>query len=242
MIYLLRKYKNEVNDLIKTRFILIVTCIVAVIMINVGLSMQREYANQNNIKINDLNFKIQNMSASTNMIVKESESEEFQTEKKILLTEVEMETAPASVITPPRVEVYEGMTLEELADKLNRNLGDDIIAGKGMLIASECINKGVDPYVATSIILHETGCKSKCSNLARYCYNFGGQKGKPSCNGGSFKKYDTIDEGLVGMINNLYKNYYAMGLNTVETIAPKYCEGNTWAGKINWFVNSIRNS
>ena len=138
--------------------------------------------------------------------------------------------------------VYDGMTLEELADKLNRNLGDDIIAGKGMLIASECINKGVDPYVATSIILHETGCKSKCSNLARYCYNFGGQKGKPSCNGGSFKKYDTIDEGLVGMINNLYKNYYAMGLNTVETIAPKYCEGNTWAGKINWFVNSIRNS
>ena len=82
MIYLLRKCKNEVNDLIKTRFILIVTCIVAVIMINVGLSMQREYANQNNIKINDLNFKIQNMSASTNMIVKESESEEFQTEKK----------------------------------------------------------------------------------------------------------------------------------------------------------------
>lgn len=242
MIYLLRKCKNEVNDLIKTRFILIVTCIVAVIMINVGLSMQREYANQNNIKINDLNFKIQNMSASTNMIVKESESEEFQPEKKLLLTEVEMETAPASVIIPPRVEVYEGMTLEELADKLNRNLGNDIIAGKGMLIASECINKGVDPYVATSIILHETGCKSKCSNLARYCYNFGGQKGKPSCNGGSFKKFDTIDEGLVGMINNLYKNYYAMGLNTVETIAPKYCEGNTWAGKINWFVNSIRNS
>ena len=68
--------------------------------------MQKEYANQNNIKINDLNFKIQNMSASTNMIVKESESEEFQPEKKLLLTEVEMETAPASVITPPRVEVY----------------------------------------------------------------------------------------------------------------------------------------
>ena len=133
-------------------------------------------------------------------------------------------------------------TQEELAEKLNRNLGNDIIAGKGMLIASECINKGVDPYVATSIILHETGCKTKCSNLARYCYNFGGQKGKPSCNGGSFKKFDTIDAGLVGMINNLYKNYYAMGLNTVETIAPKYCEGNTWAGKINWFVNSIRNS
>lgn len=226
----------------KTRFILILTCIVAVMMIYIGVSLQKEYSGDNNTKINDLNYKIQNMSASTNMIVKESKSEEFQPERKITVTEVKMETAPASVIIPTRVEVYEGMTLEELADKLNRNLGNDIIAGKGMLIASECINKGVDPYVATSIILHETGCKSKCSNLARYCYNFGGQKGRPSCNGGSFKKFDTVDEGLVGMINNLHKNYYAIGLNTVETIAPKYCEGNTWAGKINWFVNSIRNS
>ena len=226
----------------KTRFILILTCIVAVMMIYIGLSMHKEYAKKNNIKINDLNFKIQNMSASTNMIVKESDSEEFQPAKRLDLTEVKMEAAPASIIVPPRIEVYEGMTIEELAEKLNRNLGNDIIAGKGMLIASECINKGVDPYVATSIILHETGCKTKCSNLARYCYNFGGQKGKPSCNGGSFKKFDTIDAGLVGMISNLYKNYYAMGLNTVETIAPKYCEGNTWAGKINWFVNSIRNS
>ncbi len=226
----------------KTRFILILTCIVAILMIYLGISLQQEYAGKNTAKMNDLNYKIQNMSASTNMIVKTSTSEEFQPEKKMLLTEIEMEMAPSSIIIPPRVEVYEGMTLEELAEKLNRNLGNDIIAGKGMLIASECINKGVDPYVATSIILHETGCKTKCSNLARYCYNFGGQKGKPSCNGGSFRQFDTIDEGLVGMINNLYKNYYAMGLNTVETIAPKYCEGNTWAGKINWFVNSIRNS
>ena len=226
----------------KTRFILVLTCFVAVMMIYVGLSMQKNLGNgkiANKINLND--FKINNMAASTNMILKDTENEEFKS-SNLLFQEVEMEVAPASVIVPPRIEVYEGMTLDELAEKLNRNLGNDIIAGKGKLIATECINKGVDPYVATSIILHETGCKTNCSNLARYCYNFGGQKGKPSCNGGSFKKFDSIDEGLVGMINNLYKNYYAMGLNTVELIAPKYCEGNTWAGKINWFVNSIRNS
>ena len=39
--------------------------------------------------------------------------------------------------------------------------------------------------------------------------------------------------------NNLSKNYFAQGRTTVETIAPKYCEGNTWAGKINYFVNKI---
>lgn len=227
----------------KTKFILIMTCFVAIMMIFVGLSMQRDLENHkvsNKIEITE--FKISNMAASSNMIIKDSENEEFKSNKNLLFTAVEMETAPASVIVYPRVEVYEGMTLDELAEKLNRHLGNDVIAGKGKLIATECINKGVDPYVATSIILHETGCGSKCSNLARYCYNFGGQKGKPSCNGGSFKQFNSVDEGLVGMINNLYKNYYAMGLNTVETIAPKYCEGNTWAGKINWFVNKIRTS
>lgn len=227
----------------KTRLILVLTCVVAVMMIYLGISMQIDL-NKNKVvnKVQVKEFKINNMAASTNMIFKESKNEEFKSNKKILFEEVEMETAPASIIVPPRIEVYEGMTLDELAEKLNRHLGNDIIAGKGKLIATECINRGVDPYVATSIILHETGCKTKCSNLARYCYNFGGQKGKPSCNGGSFKKFDSIDEGLVGMISNLYKNYYAMGLNTVETIAPKYCEGNTWAGKINWFVNHIRNN
>ena len=153
-----------------------------------------------------------------------------------------METAPGSIIVPPRVEVYEGMTLEELGDKLNRHLGNDTVAGQGHLIAAECINKGVDPYIVVAIILQETGCGSHCSNLARYCYNFGGVKGKPSCNGGSFRQYNSVEEGLVGMIDNLSRNYFAIGLTTPDTIGPKYCEGNEWAGHINWFVNKIRNN
>ena len=158
------------------------------------------------------------------------------------LTAVEMEVTPASIYIPPRVEVYDGLTLEELGEKLNRHLGDDYIAGKGPLIAQLCLETGVDPYIAVSIILHETGCGTKCSNLARYCNNVGGQKGSPGCNGGSFKKFDTLDDGIKGFINNLSKNYFSQGRTTVETIAPKYCEGNTWAGKINYFVNKIRNN
>lgn len=158
------------------------------------------------------------------------------------LTAVDMEAIPASIYIPPRVEVYDGLTIEELGEKLNRHLGNDYIAGKGHLLAKLCIEKGVDPYIATAIILHETGCGSKCSNLTRYCNNVGGQKGSPGCNGGSFKKFDTLEEGLEGFVNNLSKNYFSQGRTTVETIAPKYCEGNTWAGKINYFVNKIRNN
>lgn len=224
----------------KLRVINLFTFFIGIAMISIGVVLQST-SETNLRKADNQKFSINNMAASTNMIFKDKENKSEE-DNSLLLTEVVMETAPASVIIPPRIEVYEGMTLEELGEKLNRNLGNDIVAGKGMLIAAECINKGVDPYVATSILLHETGCGSNCSNLARYCYNFGGQKGGPSCNGGAFKKFNSIDEGLVGLINNLYKNYYAVGLNTVEKIAPKYCEGNEWAGKINWFVNKIRNN
>ncbi len=223
-----------------------ITCIlavfVAIAMISTGTFIQNQEGKKKNVKIESTSQNIKNMAANANMIVKEVEEKQQEEEIPPTFEEVEMEIAPSSIIVPPRVEVYEGMTLAELSEKLNRNLGNDIIAGKGEIIASECINKGVDPYITVAIILHETGCGTNCSNLARNCYNFGGQKGSPSCNGGAFKQYDSIEEGLVGMIDNLSKNYFSIGLNTPETIGPKYCEGNEWAGKISWFVNKIRNS
>ncbi|MBP5679175.1 MAG: glucosaminidase domain-containing protein [Bacilli bacterium] len=228
----------------KMRLICLFTSFVGILMISMGLVIQEDMNRTSKAVKTVSGLDMKNMAASTNMIVKEVETpqEEVKEEDNLILTEVEMETAPASIIEPPRVEVYEGLTLEELADKLNRNLGTDTVAGQGELIASECLNKGVDPYITVAIILHETGCGTKCSNLARYCYNFGGQKGKPSCNGGAFRQFDTVEEGLVGMIDNLSRNYFAIGLNTPETIGPKYCEGDEWAGHITWFVNKIRNS
>lgn len=179
---------------------------------------------------------IKNMAASANQVVENNPSIYSE---ELIAQEVKMEVAPASIIIPPRVEVYEGMTLEELGAKLDRSLKNDI-AGKGIVIASKCIELGVDPYVATAIILHETGCgQSSCSQIARNCYNFGGQKGS-GC--GAYKRYNSVDEGLQGMIQNLYNNYYARGLTTVETIGPRYAESGTWVSKINWYVNNIRNT
>lgn len=230
----------------KTKLISGITVIVAIMMISIGMVIQNdEMSSTINTNVDLRDFKIQNMAASTNMIVKKSvnDSDTVKTPTEatnLVLTEVQMETAPASVIIPPRVEVYEGMTLEELAVKLDRNLGNGIVAGKGSLIATECINKGVDPYVAVAILLHETGCRYSCSSLAKTCYNFGGQKGSPGCNGGAYKRYNSIDEGLVGFIDNLYRNYYSKGLRTVATIGPRYAESNTWVSKINTYVAQIR--
>ena len=226
----------------RTKVLCIITIFVAVMMISIGLVIEKDLSSSYKYSSDIYNFKIQNMAASSNMIVKSVKTKNENEIVKPTFKEVEMETSPASVIIPPRVEVYESMTLEELGEKLNRSLGSDIVAGKGPLIAAECINKGVDPYIATAILLHETGCGSSCSSLSRTCYNFGGQKGAPGCNGGSYKQFSSIDEGLVGLIDNLNNNYFSKGLNTVESIGPRYAESGTWVSKINWYVEKIRNN
>ncbi len=217
------------------KLISFLTLMVGVVMISVGYLMQQQSTptSYKRVKIDEIDIK--NMAASTNMMIKDVESEE--PKEKLELIEVEMEVAPASIVIPPRIEVYEGMTLEEVAWQLEKTLKNDV-AGHGMFIASKCIEYGVDPFIATAIIMHETGCaQMQCSALARNCYNFGGQKGS-GC--GEYQRYESIDEGLDGMIRNLYRNYYAYGLTTVEQIGPKYAESDTWVSKINWYVNKIK--
>lgn len=170
----------------------------------------------------------------------ENESTNIKTEKVVIEEELEDVKTYEDVSTiPVDPIVYDGLTMEELADKLNRSLKSNI-SGKGYLIASYSLQLGIDPYMATAIILHETGCNGTCSSLVRECNNVGGQKGGPSCGGGSYKAYPTLDEGIMGYLDNLYRNYYAVGLTTVETIGPKYAASTTWTSKVNNYIALIR--
>lgn len=135
--------------------------------------------------------------------------------------------------------VYEGMTLNELSSKLDNSL-KSTLSGTGYLFASRSVELGLDPYLAVAIVLHETGCTWQCSQLVTACYNVGGQKGGPGCFGGSYKAFTTLEEGINSYLDNLYYNYYALGLTTAETINPKYAESTTWASKINYYINYIK--
>ena len=138
-----------------------------------------------------------------------------------------------------RVIVYDGMTMSELTEKLNRSL-KSTIAGKGDIFASYSLERGVDPYLAVSIMLLETGCNWSCSSLMRRCNNVGGQKGSPSCDGGSYKSYSSLDEGIKGFIDNIADNYYAYGLTTPEAMNKKYAASNVWAIKVNNYISSVK--
>jgi len=135
--------------------------------------------------------------------------------------------------------VYDGLTLDELGAKLDRSLASKL-AGQGYFIASYSLEKGVDPYLATAIMLHETGCTYKCSSLVTYCNNVGGMKGKPSCGNGSYLAFATLEDGITSFINNLANNYYAYGLNTPELMNSKYAESTVWAERVNTHINQIK--
>lgn len=172
---------------------------------------------------------LSNMFSSVNMIEEEAK-EEF--------VDSISELSKENNVTK-RVIVYDGMTMSELTEKLNRSL-KSTIAGKGDVFASYSLERGVDPYLAVSIMLLETGCNWSCSSLMRKCNNVGGQKGSPSCDGGSYKSYLSLDEGIKGFIDNIADNYYAYGLTTPEAMNKKYAASNMWAIKVNNYISSVK--
>lgn len=137
--------------------------------------------------------------------------------------------------------VYDGLTLNELSIKIEKNL-NSTISGYGYVFASKSIELGLDPYLAVAIMLHETGCKWSCSSLMQKCNNVGGMKGSPGCNGGAYKKFETLEEGIDSFLNLLYSKYYVKGYTTPEQIGPRYAEDPNWSTKINNYINQIKNS
>ena len=174
-------------------------------------------------------------------------STEEQTEPTVEISSIEQTQPTESKIdenkatTKQEEIVYDGLTRQELIDKLNRNL-NSTLSGKGELFADHALELGLDPYLAVAIVLHETGCSWECSDLVKYCNNVGGQKGSPSCGNGSYIAFATLDEGIIGFMDNLYNNFYALGLTTPEAINPKYAASTAWAGNINKYIEKIKAS
>lgn len=133
--------------------------------------------------------------------------------------------------------VYDNMTMQELSDKLERSLNSDI-SGYGNFIASYSLEKEIDPYLATAIMLHETGCTWECSSLVKNCNNVGGMKGS-GC--GSYGYFNTLEEGIQRFIDNIYKNYYAYGLTNANLMGSKYAEDPEWSIKVNRHIEKIKN-
>ena len=141
------------------------------------------------------------------------------------LSSLKQEIEIVKLATSSPVVVHEGLTKEELVDKLNRSLSSDL-AGYGEVFANYSIE-------------YETGCTWNCSTLVKECNNVGGMKGS-GC--GAYGRFDSLDAGIEAMISNLSRNYVSKGLTTPELIGPRYAMSDTWASKINNYIEKIRNN
>lgn len=187
-------------------------------------------------------YKLENLIININSINKEELSSANETQQEeIQISKIANVVDSLSITTPViniREEVYNGMTLSELSEKLNRSLKGSL-AGKGEIYASKSLELNVDPYIAVAISLHETGCNWNCSSLTTQCYNVGGIKGSPSCGSSGYKRYSSLDEGITAFIETLSYGYYSKGLTTPELIGPRYAGSTTWAAAINSYITQI---
>lgn len=162
-------------------------------------------------------------------------------------TTLKNNTTEEVIIDAPTIKdssdiVFDGLTIKELTDKLNKNLNSNL-TNTGYYFAEYYLKTGLDPYLAVAIVLHETGCKWTCSKLVRECNNVGGMKGNSEkCNGGSYSKYDSLETGINAYLDMLYSSYYSKGLTTPELINPKYAASTTWSSKINNYIEIIKAS
>lgn len=182
-----------------------------------------------------LNFGVKEYKSS-NEVRSTANYIEVEKTSEIVLPENKEEIIETEVVIEEKPIVYDNKTLDELSETLNKSLSSTII-GKGYLIASYSLEKGVDPYMATAIILQETGCKWECSRLVRECNNVGGQKGS-GC--GNYSYFNSLDEGIMAFIENLSINYVSQGLTTPEQINPKYAEDQNWSKNVNKYIENIK--
>lgn len=202
----------------------IIGCFSAICIIYGGFLSIKRLVKENQVLDESLNREI--MLAITPMLEQEID---------ILVEEEPVQTEVRNV-------VYDNMTIEELSEKLDRSL-NSTLSGKGYAFATISLELGVDPYLAVAIVLEETGCKWNCSALVTQCNNVGGQKGGVTrCNGGAYRYYSTLDEGIYGFIDNLARNYYAQGLTTPEQMNSKYAASTSWAAKVNNYIEKIKAS
>lgn len=95
--------------------------------------------------------------------------------------------------------------------------GAGVFDGKAQLFIDAATRNNIDPVVLSAIAFHETG--NGTSNMVRERNNPGGLYNSSA---GSFFVFSSLEEGLDVMARNLYKNYYALGLVTIEQIGNKY--------------------
>ena len=143
------------------------------------------------------------------------DEEHFEEQKEIKVSE---ETKETEIL-----EVEDVNKVEEVVDKCMM----DYTSCK---IKEVAIREGITDWkIPVAIARHECGYKDNqyLSNAFKNKNNVGGMMYYDTTTKSSYlMAFDTIDEGVEAFVSNLKRNYFNMGLDTIEKIQPKYAPLN----------------
>ena len=167
------------------------------------------------------------------------DDEHFEKQKDI---KKEVETKEETEI----LEVEDVNKVEEVVDKCMM----DYTSCK---IKEVAIREGINDWkIPVAIARHECGYKDNqyLSNAFKNKNNVGGMMYYDTTTKSSYlMSFDTIDAGVEAFVSNLKRNYFNMGLDTIEKIQPKYAPVNAandhyglnefWVSGVRAFYNDI---
>ena len=143
------------------------------------------------------------------------DEEHFEEQKNIKVSE---ETKETEVL-----EVEDVNKVEEVVDKCMM----DYTSCK---IKEVAIREGITDWkIPVAIARHECGYKDNqyLSNAFKNKNNVGGMMYYDTTTNSSYlMSFDTIDAGIEAFVSNLKRNYFNLGLDTIEKIQPKYAPLN----------------
>lgn len=238
------KYKKE-GMIIAVAFLLCLTAVIGIksfffksVQINEPIKNVISYYN-NDLVEPKMAYATTKVVPTTSSIFAVSNNVSPEEEEESVPEVLEYPYSKAPVIEDDGSIIYDGMTITELTNKLNKSLGS-YMTNTGYFFAEFTRDTGLDPYLSVAIVLLETGCKWTCSSLTVQCNNIGGLKGGEKCGTRSYSRYDTLEEGIDSYLNIIYKNYYLKGLDTPEKMGPKYLASSQWAMKVNKYIEEIK--
>ena len=173
-------------------------------------------------------------------------------DKKIKLDEEHFEKQKDIKVSEETIEETEILEVEDV-NKVEEIVDKCMMDYTSCKIKEVAIREGINDWkIPVAIARHECGYKDNqyLSNAFKNKNNVGGMMYYDTTTNSSYlMTFDTIDEGVEAFVSNLKRNYFNLGLDTIEKIQPKYAPLNVendpyglnefWVSGVKSFYNDI---
>jgi len=136
---------------------------------------------------------------------------------------------------------YNGESFEKIGKKIEKYLVKTKLEGYGEYIAKYSVSKSVNPYLIGAMIIVNSNCSVQCNAIVEKCNNVGDLTGTSGgCFGGTYRKYNSLEDGIKDLVDYTLDNFYANDLKTPSAIYYKYGKNSAWSYKVTRYMEKIK--